>query len=133
MMTDKAPEKTLTPNDITVKKYYSIYDLAELDSVKRYGGWQQTPNKVKLSVLWELGLDVYRWGFFSVLCNHRRQNSTKTITGLQIYSQERSDDEWLHKRIDGRRVASLEAQLMAKGDDSLSHELRQMGRGGVRG
>lgn len=129
----QAAEKVLTSNDIRVKKYYSIYDLDALAIIKKHGGWHSTPKTIKLSVLWELGLDVYRWGFFSVLCNHRQQNSTKEVVGLQIYSQERTDDEWLHKRVEGCRVASLEAQLYARGDESLSYELKQMGRGGVRG
>jgi hypothetical protein len=117
---------------IKVKKFYSEKDLDQLATVKKHGSWRGVPESVRLPLLWELGLNVKGYGYHEQLCKHRTQNGgTLEVVGLQIYSQERTDKEWLDKRVEGVRVASLEAQLLAKGDKSLRQELRKLGATGI--
>lgn len=115
--------------DFNVKKYYSHYDLLQLDVVKQYKGWSNVPEAIRTQLLWSLGLNTRDHGYYEIDCKHRRIGSNVIVFGTQILSEERTDPEWINMRVSGRRVASLEAQMAAKNDNSLNQEIRKVSGG----
>ena len=102
--------------------------LLPIGSVMTAYDWFQQDAEERLSALWQAGLDVKEYNYMEdVLCTTTHSGR---FCGFCIFGQERTDDEWVNLLVDGKRVASLEAQLANKGDDSLKAELRTLNNGG---
>ena len=114
---------------ITLRLNYPLKGVEELDRVVVEGGWGSMPEEKKRSLLWDMGLDtkVYPWRLDIGL--HRGVGGD-IVFGAYLYGQERVDKGWVTKVVEGRRVASEEAQLRNRNDPSFERELRKL-QGGV--
>lgn len=84
--------------------------------------WFEHPIEERESVLTTLGLDIVDYNYMEDVLYTSTEGAR--YCGFCVYGQERLDDTWINQvDEDGYRQASMEAQLKAKGDDSLRAEL----------
>lgn len=105
---------------IKIRKVLSVSDLGKLASVTKYGSWENTPKDIKTSLLFHLGMDVYKGGWWTKDGLHTNIGN-KRMEGKYILSEERTDKGWINQIVEGRNVASYEAQVIGKGKDTLMY------------
>lgn len=105
-----------------------IAKLIAVDDLRAIGLPVETVDEEELKeCLWGLGVDTQSHQFtFDVGCFN---TNGKVRCGLYLIGQERTDDEWCNHWENGRRVASLEAQIRNSKDPSLATELRRLQSG----
>jgi len=108
-----------------VRKILSFCNLGSFPSIQKYGGWDKMTIDQKKDFLWEVGLDSREYGWKTGIGYHRELGG-KQVLDKYIESNERTDNQWLTKLVDGRSVASLEAKVYAARDQSLEAELRKI-------
>ena len=118
---------TVPFNQLTLRKVISFRNLCLLPTVVDKGGWDNLTIKGKRELLWELGLDSTRLGWKTRIGYHRDLGDN-LVFDKYVMSGERGDEEWINMVVDGKRVASFEAQLEASGDKSLVEEVGRLGR-----
>lgn len=76
--------------------------------------------------LWDIGIDTDFPCITDIGCTSVGANR---LCGYLVIGQERTDKEWISMRVNGKHVASWEAQMAYKNDPSLTHELSKLKRG----
>lgn len=87
-------------------------------------GWNESSILDKKLRLWDVGIDVkaFPW-FIDVLCSTW---GSERVCDYFIIGQERMDKEWVKLVVNGKRVASFEAQLKYANDPSLTKALANL-------
>jgi len=103
---------------ITIRLYYSMSDIHTI-----LPNWVGMKQKQQYEKLWQLGLDTKNYQAYYEDGWHRSLNGGRQF-GQYVFSQERTDKEWITKMIGGEYAASWEARLM--GDPKWKDELRTL-------
>lgn len=111
---------------------YLRHQISMEDILRLVPNWYQIKTQEKKDILWELGLNTKsdnpsKKVFFYDERIHKREDG-KIVYGKLIYGNERIDEEWLKKRIDGKLVSTFAAQTYErfKNDPSYEREIRKM-------
>lgn len=96
--------------------YLSVSDLVRIPEFIKNGGDPKALDKI----LWDNGLDVNSGYEKPRYCTHRNLLG-EIVTCERYEGVERLDDEWI-----ATGAASFDAQVYARGDDSLVEELRSL-------
>lgn len=101
--------------------------IIPLDIFGTLSCWDRLSEAQQKQKLWDIGIDSadYEW-VIDVGCITM---NNKRICGYLIKGQERTDKAWTSLIIEGKRVASWEAQMAQRADPTLIQELGRLKRG----
>jgi hypothetical protein len=109
-------------HSLTLRKQIPLHCLEGLDMVTTT--WDDTPITNQKEILWKLGFDTKSYKHIIDCGEYTWQQ--RGFFGEYIIGEERIDEEWIKMRVGGVRVASMEAQLKASGDEGLASEIRRL-------
>ena len=107
-------DKSNPADSVKIRKMYAKDKIA---------GYTKVDKETQEGILWFLGIDTNYpvWEDVVIVAKGCKQSIEVMVCG-----QERTDKEWINKRMDGRKVASEEAQVASRRDKSLIQELNKI-------